>query len=59
MESIQRLDRRMTVLIVAHRLSTLRHCDAILRFENGMLVSQGSYDAVIGSVAHDLRDKVG
>ncbi|AVT78133.1 phospholipid-lipopolysaccharide ABC transporter [Rhodopseudomonas palustris] len=35
MESIDALDRDMTLLIVAHRMSTLRGCDIVLSLENG------------------------
>ncbi|MEO3956668.1 type I secretion system permease/ATPase [Chromobacterium piscinae] len=36
-----------TVLIIAHRLSTVRHCDRILTIENGQLVEDGSHDELL------------
>ena len=36
-----------TVLIVAHRLSTVRQADRILVMEKGRLAEQGSHDALI------------
>ncbi len=35
MEAIERLDRDLTILIIAHRLSTLEGCDMIVRLEGG------------------------
>jgi ABC-type bacteriocin/lantibiotic exporter with double-glycine peptidase domain len=51
MESIRRLDADLTVLIVAHRLSTLRHCSTIVRLDGGRIVARGSFDEVIGGDA--------
>ena len=36
-ESIQSLAQQKTIVIIAHRLSTLRYCDRILQMENGAL----------------------
>jgi ATP-binding cassette, subfamily B, bacterial HlyB/CyaB len=36
-----------TVLIVAHRLSTVRNCDRILGIQDGRIVEQGSHDALL------------
>ena len=39
MEAIERLDRSLTILIIAHRLSTLEGCDFVLRLEAGRLAA--------------------
>jgi len=36
-----------TVLIIAHRLSTVRHCDRIIVLENGVLVEDGPHDELV------------
>jgi ABC-type multidrug transport system fused ATPase/permease subunit len=38
---------KKTMVIIAHRLTTLRHCDLVFRFEKGRLVESGSYSEVI------------
>jgi ATP-binding cassette, subfamily B, bacterial PglK len=37
-EAINRLHGQLTVIIVAHRLSTIEHCDSVARLENGSLI---------------------
>jgi len=43
MKVVDSLSRDMTVLIIAHRLTTLRNCDTIIQLENGKIVSQDFY----------------
>ena len=38
---------KCTRLVVAHRLSTVRHCDRILMIEDGSVVEEGTYDELI------------
>ena len=38
MDSIYRLDREVTLLMIAHRLTTLAGCDRIVRLEEGRIV---------------------
>ena len=47
MEAIQGLRRDLTVLLIAHRLSTVRRCDSIVQLENGAVVAQGSYEHLL------------
>jgi ATP-binding cassette, subfamily B, bacterial PglK len=35
MSAIERLDRSLTILIIAHRLSTLENCDIVLKLDGG------------------------
>ena len=51
MANLQELDKQLTVLIIAHRLSTVRACDVIYRLDGGKIVSAGSFDEVIGDPA--------
>ncbi|MDB9716717.1 ABC transporter ATP-binding protein/permease [Methylophilaceae bacterium] len=47
MLNIDDLRNDITVLIIAHRLSTLSGCDLIFRLDNGKLVEKGSYNKII------------
>jgi ABC-type bacteriocin/lantibiotic exporter with double-glycine peptidase domain len=40
MAAVERLDRDLTIFIIAHRLSTLEGCDVVVRLEGGRTVSQ-------------------
>lgn len=50
-QSIDELRGRMTVVIIAHRLATVRTADQVLVFDKGQLVEQGDYTS--------LREKQG
>jgi ABC-type multidrug transport system fused ATPase/permease subunit len=42
MESVVALQANKTVIIVAHRLSTVEHCDRLYRLERGGIVDEGA-----------------
>ena len=46
MESINSLSKNLTILIIAHRITTLKNCDAIISLENGNIVNIGSYNEI-------------
>lgn len=46
-DCIDGLAQDLTVLVIAHRLSTVRNCDLVLRLEGGAIVAQGRYDEVV------------
>jgi ABC-type bacteriocin/lantibiotic exporter with double-glycine peptidase domain len=47
MDAVRQLDANLTVLIVAHRLSTLTNCDVLYRLEQGKIADKGSYVDVL------------
>ncbi|HEY8276777.1 MAG TPA: ATP-binding cassette domain-containing protein, partial [Methyloceanibacter sp.] len=47
MEAIRNLAHRKTILLVAHRLSTVRACDQIFLLERGRLGKAGTYDQLL------------
>ena len=49
MDAVHNLGRAKTVVMIAHRLSTVRECDTIFMLEEGRVVAEGSYDALIES----------
>jgi len=44
MKEINNLSLQKTIVIVAHRLSTVKSCEKIYFLSNGELVDSGSYD---------------
>jgi len=49
MEAIQNLSHKKTIIMVAHRLSTLKECDIIHMMHNGKIVDSGTYQQLIDS----------
>jgi ATP-binding cassette subfamily B protein len=47
MDAIEALDRDLTILLVAHRLSTVRRCDTIVELSQGRVVAQAPYDELL------------
>lgn len=46
MAAIDNLNRELTILMVAHRLTTLQKCDLIVQLENGQIISRGAYTKI-------------
>lgn len=44
MQSIDKLDAQVTVLIIAHRMSTLKKCDTIFELNGGAVAFKGTYN---------------
>jgi ABC-type multidrug transport system fused ATPase/permease subunit len=47
MDSIETLNRDLTILLIAHRLSTVRRCDIVVELDHGKVVAQGSYEHLL------------
>jgi ATP-binding cassette subfamily B protein len=43
MEAINSLDKNLTILIIAHRLSTLKDCDMVYELSNGKMIQSNLY----------------
>ena len=48
-QSIDELKGSMTILVIAHRLSTVRQADRILVLEQGQLVASGNHEELLSS----------
>ena len=55
MAALQNISKVTTIIIIAHRLNTIRDCDEIFFLEKGEVKGQGSYDELIKS--NDLFKK--
>ncbi len=49
MESIYQLASDITVLIIAHRLNTVKECDMIYYMDEGKIIDKGGYDELMDS----------
>jgi ATP-binding cassette subfamily B protein len=51
MRAIEGLSPDLTILVIAHRLSTLKNCTRIVELGNGRILRQGSYSDIIEKTA--------
>ena len=49
MDAIENIIGTKTIIIIAHRLTTVKKCDAIYYMEKGKVMAQGTYDELIES----------
>lgn len=47
MEAVNNLSHTKTILMIAHRLSTVRDCDEIFLMEHGRVAARGTYDWLV------------
>lgn len=47
-EVIEKSLQGRTVLFIAHRLATVKHCDRILVIDDGRIVQEGTFDDLVG-----------
>ncbi len=47
MEAIEGLGSDLTILIIAHRLTTIRHCDPIIDIAGGCVARSGTYNMLV------------
>ena len=46
MDAIGNLSQNLTILIIAHRLTTLKKCDQIIKLEKNHAIHAGSYEEI-------------
>jgi len=47
MNAVNNLSKDITVILIAHRLNTVKNCDIIFKLEKGKLVFQGNFNELI------------
>jgi len=52
MEAIKGLGEKLTILIIAHRLTTLKGCDRVVKLNKDHSLHVGSYQDMIGTFSH-------
>lgn len=48
MDAVNNLDKDMTIILIAHRLNTVKNCDIIFKLDKGKLIGQGNFSELIG-----------
>ena len=44
MESIKKLSKNLTVILISHRISMLKNCDKIALIEDNKIADEGNYE---------------
>ena len=55
MEAINNLNKKITIILIAHRLRTVKNCDTIFVMDKGQLKDKGTFDELI-KVNDQFRD---
>ncbi|MDA8130453.1 MAG: ABC transporter ATP-binding protein [Elusimicrobia bacterium] len=59
MDSIDALKGGLTVIMIAHRVTTLKRCDFILQLDAGRLLAKGTYDEMLARNPDFLKSAQG
>ena len=51
MDTINSLGDEFTIIIVAHRLTTLKNCTHVVEIKDGRVKRNGTYEEIVGKVA--------
>ena len=52
MDAIRLMSHKLTIIMIAHRLNTVKNCDVIHYIDEGRIVSSGTYYELSGSCEH-------
>ena len=55
MGAVHNLSHKKTVILIAHRLSTVKNADIIFLLEHGKLIDSGTYQELISNNQHFQR----
>jgi len=47
MDAVNNLGKEITIILIAHRLSTVKKCDKIFFFEKGKLIDKGTFEKLL------------
>jgi len=54
---VGRLKGKITMIVIAHRLSTLQHCDRIYELKQGRIVNSGTYQEIVEGLLKKNKTK--
>ena len=46
MEAVNNLNKDITIILIAHRINTVKNCDIIYKLEKGQLLTQGKFEQI-------------
>jgi ATP-binding cassette, subfamily B, bacterial PglK len=46
MDAVNKLSNKITIILIAHRLNTVKNCDTIFRIDKGEIVQHGTFDTL-------------
>jgi ATP-binding cassette, subfamily B, bacterial PglK len=46
MDSVNKLHKKFTIIIITHRLTTIKNCDKVFLLEDGKLISSGKFEEI-------------
>lgn len=49
MDAVQNIRADKTIILIAHRLTTVRNCDCIFLMEHGRIIAAGTYDDLVAT----------
>tara|TARA_A100001011_G_scaffold363095_2_gene412745 strand:- start:1060 stop:2835 length:1776 start_codon:yes stop_codon:yes gene_type:complete len=49
MDAVNNLGKDITIILIAHRLNTVKNCDIIYKLDNGQIIDQGTFNDPIDS----------
>jgi len=47
MDAVNNLSKKITIILIAHRLNTVKNCDIIFKLEKGKIVEKGTFDEIV------------
>jgi ATP-binding cassette, subfamily B, bacterial PglK len=47
MDAVQNLNKNITIIIITHRLNTVKNCEFIFKLHKGQIISCGTFDEII------------
>jgi len=50
MDAVNNLSKDITIIMIAHRLNTVKICDIIFKIENGELIGEGNFNQIIDKI---------
>ena len=57
MDAVYNLKKNITIILIAHRLTTVKKCDKIFLLEKGKLKNEGTFDELV-NINENFRKSV-